>query len=96
MDFLIFLSIVGILTGGLLAWFTKGGFRKLSVCCAVASLAIGGVVNLILAGAPASFSANYLMTAAFYFFWPWLLLLFLPCLVTAGLIFILKARRRRG
>lgn len=95
MEFPILLSAIAILIGGLLAWFTKGGFGRLALWCAIASLAFGAVVNLILAGPPASLSANYLTTAAFYFLWPCLLFLFLPSLVTAGLVFFVKARRKR-
>lgn len=95
MEFPIFLSLIAILIGGLLAWFTNGGFVRLALWCAIASLALGAVVNLILAGPPASFSANYLTMAVFYFLWSLLLFLFLPSFVTAGLVFFVKTRHKR-
>jgi len=95
MEFPILLGGVATLIGATLGWFVKGGFGKLALWCAVVSLAFGAIVNLILAGPPASLSANYLATAAFYFLWPCLLFLFLPSLVAAGLVFFIKSRRKR-
>lgn len=86
------MTIMALMIGGILGWFSKAGTKRLLLLCFLVTLIAFVSLEMILGGPPESYSLSYLLKAIAYLIFPYLLFLLVPSLVTAFLVRSLKRK----
>ena len=94
MEALLLFSIVAVFVGALLAWFHRRTFWNLCIRTTLANLALFAFIILILDGPPDHYSPEYLLTSLAYCVLPYLVFIFIPGIVIAGLTLLIRRRLR--